>query len=102
MELLLISLLSALGGAGIFAYYDEDVVCKEILLTTNKELLKPIEIVDCKQDDAQTDCNIPYPRYVLSTEEYKKDIANGIETRVNLKQCVDAVDRYNKDKFIER
>lgn len=102
MELLLISLLSALGGAGIFAYYDEDVICKEIVLTTNKELLKPIEIVDCKQDDLQTDCNIPYPRYVISTEEYKRDIANGIELRVNLEQCIDAVDRYNNDKSTKR
>lgn len=90
------------GGYGLSEYMDEEVICKEILLTTPKESLEPILVKDCLEHDKNEVCNVGYPRVVLHTDEYKKDIGHGIITRESLKQCVNAVDIYNKNKSIRR
>lgn len=102
MELLIISLLSFSMGWGTYWMNDEETVCKEIVLSIPQEAVEPIAIKDCIEHDSKEVCNVGYPRAVLHTEEYKKDIGHGIITRESLKQCVDAVDRYNFNKSITR
>ena len=100
MEFLIISILSFGLGWGTSEYFDEEIVCKKIVFNAPDKVLKPIQIQDCKQGSPSTHCPIKYPRFVLSEEEYIKDIDNGIEVREYLNECIETIERYNEDKSV--
>ena len=85
-------------GSGYGLRYFNEPAPKDIIFYAPDEVTKGIDIQDCKQDNPAIDCPISYPRFILSEQEYAKDIENGKATRVYLNQCIDTIEKYNKDK----
>lgn len=96
MEILLAMILTFGSGYGL-RYFNEPEPPK-IQFYAPEEVTNGIDIQDCKQSNSKEDCPINYPRFVLSEEEYAKDIENGKATRVYLNQCIDTINKYNKGR----
>ena len=93
MEIVLAMLLTFSGGY-VYRWVNEPEPPK-ISFYAPQEVTEGIDIQDCKQGNSKIDCPISYPRFVLSEEEYAKDIENGKATRVYLNQCIDTIEKYN-------
>ncbi len=94
MEVLLAMLITFGSGYGLRLFTEPEP--PKISFYATPEVTEGVDIQDCKQDTPTTDCPISYPRFVLSEEEYAKDIENGKATRAYLNQCIDTIEKYNE------
>lgn len=93
----LLALVIMFGAGYGYRWYDEPE-CKTIKFSAPREVTDGIDIRDCKENDSTYTCPTKYPRFILSADEYRKDIENGKATRAYLNECVKVIDEYNKDK----
>lgn len=106
IEILLILFLSFGSGYGTRYFTEPEVICKNIEYEIPKDLQSQLEFGYCKAGiDPSTgidhQCYITVPTtYVFTDENYDRvgEFTNRLQ--LNLFQCKDLIDSYNKDKSI--
>lgn len=106
MVLLDILLISAImfGSGYVTRYMNEPVkICKEIVPDVPQTLTSSKEFTRCFEgytDGILDECKIPLPRLIMPEDEGIEFIERSKQRRIYLKDTVDLVEEYNKNKYI--